>query len=701
MKKLISLILALAMMMSASVYAADYFIGKDAEGNIIGCYSSVDTMWDIDFEDGYTLQSTTGNLKKDGADYKPNGNLFKSYTGDTSVTGLSDGSFITNNPDSNRFLSLDASPADTAASGDKDARINEIQLGTDASGVDSAGVLVSEFDFALNEAPTEQVNVVWRPGFRYYDGSKNSSNYETTARLNIEKNTTKLHVASDTTKKFELDVNKWYHITQTINFDNKEIKFYIDGTLFNTTNYKNSSFDYNGVLKMTATTNSTNSNILYYDNIKIYKATTDLGLTLENITPADVSNVEGSPAQLKATCTNPDISIKIKKSTDGINYTDYADSANAVAYYEGYTTYYKAVACTQSGIEFAESEPVSLATKYVKANGTEYWDLDFESHVIYQNVLRKTGESENYSPVPGNIFTFYTENKGSVSIGATSGISGADNGNSAILDASGMTADSNDGQARLNEIQLKAQCTVLVTEFDFAFNELPKSSDSIVMRPSMNTTVSGSGSYKFPIYLTRNGKITLNNDGTKAKDVQPNKWYSIMQIINLTDKKVDLYVDGELVNSVEYTENYVEVLKLNASTHQYDGAKNGNILYYDNFNIYSVAQSSAPALKIGSVEYKINGTKVDKIAAGKLTADVILLNNNSANADLVCYGAVYDNGELTKLVINDNISFTSSEAGKLIKVDFGEVKASDTVKILFWNKETLVPNGANDTLNVK
>lgn len=686
MKKIISTILTLTMMISVTAFAANCFPAKDAAGEIT-YYPSTETIWDLDFEDAkYTLTSG-GNLNYNGSDKFTAANLqLKTWKTGNGATGLNNVNTITNK-NNGTSLVLDASAGTTD---DKsESRINELQVKGERD------ILITEFDFAFNELPTAADNVVWRPSYNAEATGSTSSNYKLALYLTKD-GKLKLH---PTTTDVILQANRWYTICEVIDLLNSEVHLYVDGE-YVTTGTLNDK--YREVSKINASTgDNANTNILYYDNIRIYEAASDFDLGLTLTATSGETAVEGVPVTLTASSDYDQVIAKteILSSTDGINYSVYANDDSAVAYYQSYTTYYKAVAYDSNGAKIDESAPVTLATKYTKANGMQYWDLDFESHTIYQNVLRKIDENVNYSPVLGNTFTFYTAAKGSVKISETTGISGAGNGQSAIIDASGMTADTNDGQARLNEIKLQAQCPVLVTEFDFAYNEAPKDNMSIVMRPSMNVTAGNkSSNYKFPIYLTKDGKITLNNDNTKAKELQTNRWYKISYIINMTDKKVELYVDGELVNSVTYTDEFVEVYKMQASTHLNDNAKNGNILYYDNFNIYSVAQSASPVLKIDSVEYKIDGSKVEQIAAGNLTADVVLLNNNGANTDLVCYAAVYGaNNELVTVHVVP-ISFTASENSKLIPLTFGMVDATCKAKIFFWNTKT-APNGANSSLS--
>lgn len=683
MKKIVSMVLALTMLMSVTAFAGNCFPAKDAAGEIT-YYPSTETIWDLDFEDTkYTLESG-GNLTYNSSDKFTTADLqFKTWTTAKGATRLDSVNTITGK-NNGRSLVLDASAGPGTTDDKSESRINELQVKGDRD------ILITEFDFAFNELPTGGDNVVWRPSYNTEATGSTSSNYQLALYLTNE-GKLKLH---PTTTNVILQANTWYTICEVMDLSNSKVHLYVDGE-YVTTGTLNAQ--YKEVSKInTSTGDNANTNILYYDNINIYEATTNFDLGLALTATSGTTAVEGAPVALTASSDYDQVieRTEILSSTDGINYSVYANGDSAVAYYQSYTTYYKAVAYGSNGDKIDESAPVTLATRYTKANGMQYWDLDFESHTIYQNVLRKSGENINYSPVLGNTFSFYTAAKGSARIDETTGISGASNGKSVIIDASGMTAGSSDGQARLNEIKLQAQCSVLVTEFDFAYNEAPKSNYSIVMRPGMNTTVGGSSSYKFPLYLTKDGKITLNNDNTKAKELQTNRWYKISYIINMTDKKVELYVDGELVNSVTYTEEYVEVFKMQASTHLQDSNTNGNILYYDNLKIYSVAAPSNPELKIEKAEYFIDGAPADQIAAGTLTAKVTLSNNNSANASLSCFAAVYGAGNELVRVDVVPVSFTAAELSKLVELSFGTVVADNTVKIFFWDANS-VPNGAN------
>ena len=684
MKKIVSMVLAIAMMMSVSVYAADYFVGKDAQGNITEYYNSTKSVLNIDIGSQHSIKS--GVLYDDSTLVALDEGTPEFSNGATNVKNQVN--FSAGSENNSISISDDKSVAD-------DKHTNFIKLETTAEGKasqcqmnnlpirTSGGITVVQNDFCLDTIPEDRVYV------SYLQLSAPDVEKYTTGSIVRVKNDATIQAGTNTTD-FEIEAKKWYTVTQVVFHDQKRIDYYVDGKYLGCDSNENYSWLWK--LNIDNTAQNETPQITYFDNIKIYKATTDI-VTLTQETSGTTA-AEGVPVVLKATNLNTDIvkNIKIMSSTDDINYTDYAASNKAIAYYKSYTTYYKAVAFDNDGNKLAESEPVTLATKYVK--NTEYWNLDFndESYTLSNGNLKKN--NADYT-VNGNVFKTNAGANCTTSL-TNAPISGNTYGRSLTLNAS-ANANAAGTQAQINEIQLGenhagVSGTILVTEFDFAFSQLPTKLGNAVLRPQI------ASSYKKTarLELSVNGKLHVASESnTSGVAAEANKWYHICQVINLGTKKIDFYIDGTHLITTELDTENATINKITATTNESGSTgANNNILYYDNLKIYSVAAPSNPELKIEKAEYFINGAPADQIAAGTLTAKVTLSNNSAANASLSCIAAVYGAGNELVRVDVVPVSFTAAELSKLVELSFGTVAADNTVKIFFWDANS-VPKGAN------
>ena len=289
-------------------------------------------------------------------------------------------------------------------------------------------------------------------------------------------------------------------------------------------------------------------------------------------------------------------------------------------------------------------------------------------------------------------------------LAAVDTISDNKNGTSLVLDNTGNL----NSQVQFNELRMASTDAITVCEFDFAYNKAPEDSNSIFRFqgvPHETGTDNAAFESASSISLSKNGKMYMNTLGeSTAMDVSANKWYHITYVVNLTSRKVETYVDGVLLGSANFNGTTVDgeaaywkqIKKFSATS----GTKSTNALYYDNFNIYSVAASTDSALEIDSINYYIDGEAADKIAAGNLTAEVVLSNNSAANKGMQCIVAVYSApGELGRVTLTP-VTFTADEVSKLLNLNIGEVSETDSVKIFFWSmgEDTLTPNGANGVL---
>ena len=667
--KVFSLLMAVAILISASVYADNYFPATDSSGNITYYFAKAGkTFWDLNFEDSkYTLESN-GNLKYDNSDKFYNNTLYlKTYANGTCTTGLDTVNTITNN-NNGRSMILNAD-------GSGEARINELQINA------SCSILIEQFDFAFSAVPTVGQNVVMRTNMTASDASAGyyAPIYLTTGG--------KLQHHTDATNVKDVSPNTWYNICQVIDLSNGLASLYVDGDYVSRV-LLNKTFI--SVTKLNATTNNANNtNSLYYDNIKVYEATTDFEL---NATGGTVA-VEGAPVNLEIS-SNYDGLIshtEILTSTDGTNYTPYNSN---VAYYKPYTTYYKAVAYGAGGNELYESNVVKLVAEYVKSADMVQYDIDFDDGYEYASGSLKYNGEVIY---PRNDTTM--QNGLGVNAGGAAENMGIKNVSAIIGNTYGDSLFLSN-TAQINEGRLWTDADIMVTEFDFAYKNLPASSFyNTVFQMSMTTDNNSSTSFDNDtrIELDSTGKMSVRTYSTMVtllSTTSPNKWYKIHQVINTVTDKIDYYVDNQYIATINRTKN------TNDYFHKFNIASNkstGNEIYVDNLKIYSVAQPSSLKLEIVNVDYFIDGVEVDRIAEGNLTAQVTLSNNNAVNKNLKCIAAVYGTSNKLERVSFVPVSFGAEEFAKLVELDLGEVTAENSVKIFFWtiNSEDLIPHGAS------
>ena len=708
MKKVVSILMATMMLMSVSVYASNCFPATDSSGNVTN-YAAVagKTYWDLDFEDvggksfSFPESNSTMYLQFDSSNYATaHSNTFQGYKASKveSVT--------TFDKNYGKAIVLDGSEK-------TDSRINEIKLGQNGAGVDSSTILISEFDFALNAAPTKSVNVIWRPGLRYNNGTVNTSYYNDAARILIKQNTTELYVAANSSKTYELDTNKWYHICQIINCNTRKVYLYINGEYFIETQYQETynSYSYNGILKLTATTNSSNVNKLYYDNIKVYEATTDFDLGLTLSATSGTAAVEGAPINLEIS-SNYDGLIshtEILTSTDGTNYTPYNSN---VAYYTPSTTYYKAVAYGKDDSILDESNVVELAAEYLKSADMVQYDIDFDDGYTYAN-----------GSIKYNGGVIYPRNDTTVTngLGGTAGGTAANMGIKNVSAIIGNTYGNSmflSNTAQINEGRLWTDADIMVTEFDFAYGSLPASPYyNTVFQMSMTTDNNSSTSYDYDtrIELDSTGKMSVMTNSTRVtllSTTSTNKWYKIHQVINTVTDKIDYYVDNQYIATINRTK------KTNDYFHKFNIASNastGNEIYVDNLNIYAevdpetldydltlTAAGSGYAVEGAPVNLEISSnydefissteilTSTDGVNYTPYGSDVAYYTPSTSYYKAVAYGAGGNKLDESNVV---ELAAEYVKSGGMLQydIDFDDGYTYDTTKLLRYNDGVIYP----------
>ena len=159
MKKIVSMVLAIAMMMSVSVYAADYFVGKDAKGNITEYYNSTKSVLNIDIGSQHSIKS--GVLYDDSTLVALDEGTPEFSNGATNVKNQVN--FSAGSEDNSISISDDKSVAD-------DKHTNFIKLETTAEGKasqcqmnnlpirTSGGITVVQNDFCLDTIRGKQLH---------------------------------------------------------------------------------------------------------------------------------------------------------------------------------------------------------------------------------------------------------------------------------------------------------------------------------------------------------------------------------------------------------------------------------------------------------------------------------------------------------------------------------------------------------------
>ncbi|MBQ4528238.1 MAG: hypothetical protein II998_09210 [Clostridia bacterium] len=702
MKKAVSILLSLIMIMSVSVYAADSITVTQSNGNE-ATYYSTKTIWDIDFDSTYSVPATGGNIKKGNVnleladslkDFDNSGSNMTSDNPSTSNGGnaankisISNDAAVAN-AQHDYFLKLETNEGGQAA----EVQLNQLQICA------KGGIVVIQNDFALGKLPTGKNNVRIS-GLQLNEGDLSSYNVKPiNSVMTVEAGG--VIKASTTVTDIVIKENEWHTATQIVDFDKHRIDYYIDGQ--NVGVHPSATMEL--IWKFTVYHPKTGSDelVTYIDNIKVFKATTDvIALNCEN---QAATICEGAPIKLSVQNNNEDLAkdVKILASTDGVNYDVYSEENEAVAYYKSYTTYYKAVAYDADGKAIFQTEPQKFVADYTVANGALQYDMDFDEGFSYAGNV-KYNNSFIY-PRNDTSLSYFTTNTGNGVIGieAASGIANNPYGNSLFFDE---TKNETTSYAQINEGRLLTNADIMVAEIDFAYNQLPASGKTnTIFQYSMTTgaasTVIDSStrvglSDAGRLYVVDSPSVTLL-DKTSA-----NTWYNLVEVVNTVTDKIDYYINGEYIATVDRksdkaANDYFHKFQVTANA----GAKNK--FYVDNIKIYSVGAPAQADLEIGSVKYFINGEEVTNIADGNLSAEVILSNNNAENLDLQCIAAVYSApGELDRVTVVP-VSFDADEYSKLVNFNIGNVASTNVVKIFFWTvgSETnaLVPNGANGVL---
>lgn len=716
MKKVVSILLSLIMIMSVSVYAADSITVNDSKGNE-ATYYSTKTIWDVQFDSTYAVPTNGGRISKNGVelklandlkDFSDVGNMSLDQVTTNVGNSTLNSSTISNdaavaNADHDYFLRLESTNLSAEVDGATKYGYNfEVQMNQMPIRANS-GIVVIQNDFAIGKLPTGK-NYIRVSHLQFNGGDKasyNNGSFGSVVQVTAD-GVVKVHT---TTTDIKVNVNEWHTVTQVVDFDKKSIDYYIDGE------YIGSVQNDNIVLLWKFQTyhpkTGTDELVSYYDNIKVFKATTDV-VSIEATDAGDTS-FEGAPVTLKTFNFDEDLvkDVKIYSSTDGVNYSLYSDEDAVVAYYKSYTTYYKAMAFDADGNEIGESKPVMLTTNNLKANGITYWNFDFEDNYSLSGgekggTIRQNGK--DITNPNGKVISTNSGTAGVVKLAEVDTISNNANGTSLVLD----NANNSGSEVQINELRMASTDAITVCEFDFAYNKAPEANNSIIRFEGVPVE-SGDTNRAFEsssmMYLTNKGNVYMNPLGESSGiAVSANEWHHIVQVVNLTTRKIDTYVDGKLLGTTNFSGTTVsgevlywkQIRRFSAAS----GKTNSNALYYDNFNIYSVAASADSALEIDSINYYIDGEAADKIAAGNLTAEVVLSNNNAANNGMQCIVAVYSApGELERVTLTP-VTFTADEVSKLLNLNIGEVSENDSVKIFFWSmgEDTLTPNGANGVL---
>ena len=690
MKKVISMILAVLLIQSMCVCAADYI--EVTNGTEAQIYSSVKDIISIDITSEIQARHTAeGNVS---------GGI---YNGDTRVVLDASEKEFSNTSASN--VSLDSGAVENVISSSESAFEGDtnswsVKLETTEAGKASecqfnnlpiysaGGITVVQNDFCLDEIPAEVTTTVSRLHYSEADASSYSRAYQSAVTVLAGG---ELAVTGNQSTGIFVEADKWYTVTQIVFQDKNRVDYYLDGTKIYSHTTSN---PYTWLWKYSATNSKGEAKVTYLDNFKVFKATDKL-VSLTRSNPAAGTVTEGTPVTLTAAIHNDEFvkSVKIYSSKNGKDYAEYSSLSSAVAFYSADSSYYKAVGFDADGNEVASSEPMLLTTGYVK--NAAYWDVDFDEISMLsgagpQYYLSADG-ANRYLNAEGKDFRIHAGAAGgavAIRVPEADEILNTNSSKMLVIDNTAGTSN----EAQINQLSL-GMGGIVIVEFDFAVNALPASKSVIVARDDMKSATITATNFDAATQLELTTAGKLQPAGSTANvTVTPKTWYHIRQVINMENAKVDYYVNNTyLATSTLKHEDYTHISRFSATNN-----KNANILYYDNFNIYTVEKRSSN-VEIESVSYYIDGVSADKMADGKLTAYVTLMSDGSVKSDLRCYAAVYDNAGKLKRVSVLPTSFADGEYGKLVELNLGNVSADDTAKIFFWS-DYLLPNGAENEI---
>ncbi|MBO5370122.1 MAG: hypothetical protein J6B23_05530 [Clostridia bacterium] len=476
----------------------------------------------------------------------------------------------------------------------------------------------------------------------------------------------------------------------------------------------------------------------------------DGGGALALICPARDDLPEGAKVRFAIEANGIDnaASYKLMSGIDGINYTtdsEYDGDAEYVSITVKPTQrYYIIKAYDETGNELATSQAVVFGGKREKA-GQTIWNLDMEDEnlSVISNGLNRylSADGTNILRSNGDALNMHTgDDDNTVTIENTDSVEDGKNGRSLCF-----TRNGNSGNCQINSGWAKFASGIAVYSADIAANSYgtrtmltgaSSKSDGgnqwfpmVEMRDDGNVVAylrSQSAAYTAP------GVKPVVYDGLNyvlLGTYEPNKWYNVKYIMNISRGTLDIYFDGEYVaTDMDRVSTTMTPARFTLSNSISDG-----VLYADNIKAYAVEHIAVnPGLSLGSdasgyalcegtrVKLDITSTDMEDVASIELlestdgeeynVIETFSEKNVSTIVELERFASYYmavaydSNGEVIKksevLQFNTNPVVVDET---LWDIDFEDEKFTSSAEYRYLGDETgtalsMAHSGATSTL---
>lgn len=521
------------------------------------------------------------------------------------------------------------------------------------------------------------------------------TNAGSTVLLTLTDKNDKTYFKCETVEDKEFQTGEWYRIVCYV--DTKgNITYFINGELYNV---HPTSRDTSSGLARVGLELKGKGAVAWIDNFKVDAVTLSDEPNIFTLASnaADVKAPVGAKVNLTASDLETGASTVVFYSTDaaGANKTKLAEAtvanlkASAACTLTGVNNYFVAEALDDSGYVVGRSKVFNQVAYYEKTTTTK-WDIDFEGYEM--KCIKTTTSAPIYSD-----YRLYKDDAAvtSGSDNLTGRIFPASEGEQENTFAVESTGDSQHGYAlkltannekgiNLNEFYARPTGDLVKYEWDYKVDSLPTDTakDFSVMRP-----IAGSdwtpGLFIMYDSSTASWRFKMNGGSSFGPKVETNTWYHTVAYVGTNSSMSAYYVDDVFVDSKVPSNAYTSAGGRLASEIKVPGVT----AWIDNFKVTAVERTQSASL---SVKYEIGDSEVSAMAEGNLKVTPTIANYSDVK-NVLCAVAVYE-GDTLKTVKLCSKTFASDEHSYTpTALELGTVAATDTVKVMLWEADTLKP----------